>query len=202
MREMRGAPVAKWQRHWAQLARPRGVRTGKGLLRPLNFAVTMTEHERRKAELNQALLNILDEAMSVDEAACGKIRVYNPQAGTLEIRVQRGLSEEFLESFGAVREDEPSPCARAFRLRHRVTVPDVMLDPHAQSYRDAARAEGFKAMQVTPLIGAQGRVVGTLSTHFPRVHHPSKAATVVLDHWAKKAATMIERLEPPDVGVP
>ena len=162
----------------------------------------MKEEERRKAELSRALLEVLDEAMHVDDAACGKIRVYNPLSGSLDIRVQRGLSDEFVASFGAVREDEPSPCARAFRLKHRVSIPDITQDPRSSVYRAAAEAEGFKAVQATPLITPNGRVVGTLSTHFPKVHHPSGAAATVLDHWAQKAALLIERLDPPEMGVP
>jgi hypothetical protein len=183
-------------------AAPRGVRCLSGYGGRPTSGHRMKEQERRRVELNHALLKILDEAMSVDRAACGKIRVYDPLAAALVIRAQRGFSEEFVESFAAVREDEVIACARAFRLKHRITVPDIALDGQSKAFRAAAKAEGFKAMQSTPLIGTRGRVIGTLSTHYDRVHHPSSAASLVLDHWAHKAAAVIEQLEPPDIGVP
>lgn len=152
----------------------------------------MQNEEHRLQQLQAALLEVLEEAMSVDEAACGKIRVYNPQTRALEITAQRGFSEDFVQSFRAVDADEELACARAFRLRRRVAVPNVSTDPHSTPYREPARAEGFKALQATPLIAPDGRVVGTLSTHFPRVHMPSASAALVLDYLSVKAATLIE----------
>lgn len=155
------------------------------------------QNEAHSERLQAALLEILDEAMRVDEAACGKIRVYNPQNRTLEITAQRGFSDDFVQSFRAVHADEALACARAFRQGRRVTVPNVLTDPLAGPYREPAREEGFKAFQSTPLIGHGGKVVGTLSTHFPRVHQPSTAAQLVLDYLSTKAASLIESLGGP-----
>jgi GAF domain-containing protein len=141
---------------------------------------------------------ILDEAMKVDAANCGKIRTFNPQTGALELQVQRGFSDGFVQSFRAVDPDDALASARAFRLRHRVTIPDLRNDPQAQRYLHAALEEGFRAMQATPIVDGGGRVVGTLSTHFPRVHAPSSASALVLDHCATKAAKLIERLIEPE----
>jgi len=152
-------------------------------------------HEQRLRRLEAALLEVLDEAMSVDQAACGKIRVYNPQAGTLDIQAQRGFSEEFVRSFRAIDADDDLACARAFRLRRRVTVANVSTDPQAAPYREPAREEGFKALQSTPLIAPDGRAVGTLSTHFARVHMPSASAAMVLDFLSARAASLIYALD-------
>lgn len=154
----------------------------------------MQNEEHRLQQLQAALLEVLEEAMSVDEAACGKIRVYNPQAGTLEITAQRGFSDDFVESFRVVDTEDELACARAFRLRRRVTVPNVSTDPLAKTYVKRAGEEGFKALQSTPLIGPDGSVVGTLSTHFPRVHQPSTSAQLVLDYLSNKAALLVAAL--------
>jgi hypothetical protein len=147
--------------------------------------------ESRGQDVHDTLLEILDEAIGVDAAASGKIRILDPRSGRLEISVQRGLSDGFVKIMHAVDPNGPIACARAFRLRHRVAVPDVAKDPHSAAY--AAAADGhFKAVQSTPLIGSGGRPLGTLSTHFARVHHPSKAAGLVLDYLARKAAAAIE----------
>ena len=112
--------------------------------------------ETRRQDLHTALLEILDEAMHVDRAARGKIRVYNPESGRLEITVQRGFSDDFVAAFGAIARDGTLACARAFRQRRRVTVPDVSREPLPPDYREAARQEGFQAVQSTPVIGAGG----------------------------------------------
>ena len=157
----------------------------------------MQNEEHRLQQLQAALLEVLEEAMSVDEAAFGKIRVYNPQTHALEITAQRGFSDDFVQSFRAIDTDEEVACARAFRMRRRVTVPNVSHDPLAKTYRELAREEGFKAFQATPLIGPDGKVVGTLSTHFPRVHQPSTSAQLVLDYLSGKAALLIASLMGP-----
>jgi GAF domain-containing protein len=105
----------------------------------------MTHEPHRKKQLEAALLEVLDEAMSVDQAACGKIRVYNADARTLEIQAQRGFSDGFVQTFRAVDADEELACARAFRLRRRVTVPNVTTDPFSAPYLEPSREEGFTA---------------------------------------------------------
>lgn len=149
-------------------------------------------NEKIPRDLHAELLAILDEAMQVDQAARGKIRVYNPESGRLEILAQRGFSDDFVESFAAVTREDGVPCARAFRSRRRVTVPDVARDVLPPGYRAAAAREGSQAMQSTPLVGTGGRVIGTLTTHFPQVHLPSMAAALVLDYLSRKAAGAIE----------
>jgi GAF domain-containing protein len=148
----------------------------------------------RRQDLHAALLEILDEAMHVDRAARGKIRVYNPHTGRLEISVHRGFSDDFVAAFGAIERDTRLACARAFRLGRRVTVPDVSRDTLPDDYREAARQEGFQAVQSTPLISAGGKVLGTLTTHFEQVHLPSMSASLVLDYLSRKAAGVIECL--------
>lgn len=154
----------------------------------------MTDETQRLEQLEAALLQVLDEAMRVDDAAWGKIRVYNPRTQALEIQAQRGFSDGFVQSFRAIGAGDELACARAFRLRRRVTVANVSTDPLGAPHREPARDEGFKGLQATPLIAPDGRVVGTLSTHFPHVHVPSTAATLVLDYLSSKAAHLIDAL--------
>lgn len=171
---------------------PRGASILHGGL--LAHSNPLVMREDKPLELRTTLLAILDEAMQVDDAARGKIRIYNPDSGRLEVRVQRGFSDGFLDSFGAIAQDEPLACARAFRTRRRVVVADVARDALPEDYRAAARQEGFQALQSTPVIGSGGRVLGTLVTHFPGVHLPSQSAAMVLDYLSRKAAGAIEAL--------
>lgn len=92
--------------------------------------------------------------------------------GNLQIAAHHGFSAEFLEYF-AVVDDTGSACGRAELARAPTVVADVRADPAFAPYREIAAASGFCAVQSTPLIGPAGRVVGMLSTHYPR---PCRAA--------------------------
>lgn len=144
------------------------------------------------AELEKLLLEVLDEAMSVDDAASGKIRCVQPDTGCLEIKAQRGFSEEFVRRFRVVEIGDGTPSARAARLRRRVVVPDLAKS-HADPFSQAAETEGFRAVQATPIVDDEGALLGTLSTHFPRAHATSASAGLVLDHCARRAAKILRR---------
>lgn len=147
-----------------------------------------------KTALRRGLLQILDEAMQVDGAAAGKIRVARPDTSTLEIAVQRGFSDGFVEAFRAIASDDACPSARAVRWRKRVTVPDLARQPPDDPFLAAAREEGMRAMQATPILAPDGAVLGTLSTCFRHAYALSAAAALVLDHHASRAAPLIKDL--------
>jgi GAF domain-containing protein len=145
-----------------------------------------------KTALRHGLLQILDEAMQVDGAAAGKIRVARAGSSTLEIAVQRGFSEDFVQAFRAISPEDECPSARAARTRKRVIVPDLERQPPADPLVAAVRDAGVRAMQATPLVAPDGAVIGTLSTCFRHVHALSAAAALVLDHHARRAASLIK----------
>ena len=141
--------------------------------------------------LQRALLEILDEAMQLDGAAFGKIRVARPADGTLEIEVHRGLSDGFVRAFRAVSPDDACPSARAARTGKRVAVPDIMRQQTDDPFLNAIRDEGVRGMQATPIVHHDGRVLGTLSTLFRSAYAASTVSALVLDHLARRAASLI-----------
>ena len=141
--------------------------------------------------LRRALLEILDEAMQLDGAAFGKIRLARPGDGALEIEVHRGLSDGFVHAFRAVAPDDSCPSARAARARKRIAVPDVMRQGADDPFLNAIRDEGVRGMQATPIVSPDGRVVGTLSTLFRGAYAASTVSALVLDHLARRAASLI-----------
>lgn len=147
-----------------------------------------------KTALRRGLRQILDEAMQLDGAAFGKIRVANPDSGTFEIEVQSGFSERFVEAFRAVTPEGSQPSALAVRTRRRITLPDLARQPADDPFVAAARDEGVRAMQATPIVAPGGEVVGCLSTHFRKPYSVTVASGLVLDHHARRAATLIREL--------
>lgn len=135
------------------------------------------------------LLEILDDAIAVDDAALGNIQLMNARLGALEIVAQRGFGAPFLNLFRTVRPDEPSACGRAFSSGRRVTIFDVDRDRPYIPYRSIAAQAGFRAVQSTPIL-LHGEAVGVLSTHFAQPHHLSRAGARALDRCADAAAAV------------
>lgn len=147
--------------------------------------------------LELALLAILDEAMAVGGATRGNIQFLNRETDALEIRVQRGFDRAFVEHFRRVRGDDGSACGRALRHRRRIAIGDITQDAAFAPFLAIAQQAGFQAVQSTPILAADGRALGVLSTHFPAPQLPSLSEGVMLDHCAARAAQVIERLLPP-----
>ena len=80
---------------------------------------------------------------------------------------------------------------------HRVIVPDVVDAPTELllGARTLIQFElcGIRAVQSTPLITRDGRVVGVISTHWRRVHTPDERELPLLDILARHAADFFER---------
>ena len=140
------------------------------------------------------LFEVLDEAMRVDAAVCGKICTVD--GDQLRLEVQRGLSKHSAERLARLKNGDPYACARAKQLARRVVIPDIRRDPQGGPYEVLGPSEGFKAVQSTPIVGSDGSVIGTLSTHYSQAYSPSRAASLVLDYCARRAASLIESFRP------
>jgi hypothetical protein len=119
--------------------------------------------------------SLLDEVLGFGlellHADRGNVQLADPVTGALRIAAQRGFDAEFLDYFAVVA-DDGSACGRAARRAAQVVIADVTTDPGFAPHRDIASASGFRAVQSTPLIDASGRLVGMISTHYPRPISP------------------------------
>jgi GAF domain-containing protein len=111
----------------------------------------------------------LDDVLSLARAERGNVQVADPEAGALKIVAQHGFDAQFLDHF-AVVDDDRSACGRAARNAAQLIITDVVTDPGFEPHRVIAAASGFRAVQSTPLVDQAGRVVGVVSTHYPRPH--------------------------------
>jgi GAF domain-containing protein len=73
-------------------------------------------------------------------------------------------------------------------------IPDITIDRSFQPYLSIARSSGYLAVQSTPIMGAEGSVVGILSTHFANTHQWSDAAQLALDQYSSQIGKLIEQL--------
>jgi GAF domain-containing protein len=61
--------------------------------------------------------------------------------------------------------DDSSACGRAARDLAQVVIADVREDPRFAAHREIAANSGFQAVQSTPLVDQDSRLLGMLSTH-------------------------------------
>ena len=61
--------------------------------------------------------------------------------------------------------DDSSACGRAARDLAQVVIADVREDPGFAAHREIAGNSGFQAVQSTPLVDQDSRLLGMLSTH-------------------------------------
>ena len=147
------------------------------------------------SQFQMALLRVLDKAIKIDGAAKGNVQLFNRALCGLQFVVQRGFDPSFLHIFGLIRVDDPTACARACRYQRRVIIPDISKDLLSGPYLSICRANGFLAVQSTPIIGEDGLVKGVFSTHFAEAHHLSDHASRELDDCALEMARLITEHE-------
>jgi len=145
--------------------------------------------------LPRMLEEILDSAITLQDADFGNIQLYDPATDTLRIAAHRGFTREFLEHFQTVPPNDGSVCGRAMRARARVIVEDVERDEEFKPHRSIAADVGFRAVQCTPLFAQSGIIKGMLSTHFRSPHQFSQRELRLTDLYLRLASEMIERAQ-------
>lgn len=171
--------------------------------------VQMTQRLHRCSTFEETIQTILDDAIALQGAEYGNVQL--PVGDKLVIAVQRGLPEAFLQTFRRVGKDDGCACGRALRHGAPVVITDVEQDEEYAAFRGDARTAGYRAVQTTPLVTRDDRLLGLVSTHFAEVHQPTPIemetlqtyGTVAAEHGfallgddtlARKAERMNERL--------
>jgi GAF domain-containing protein len=134
-------------------------------------------------ELEPLASRALETVLSLARAERGNVQVVDPASGALRIVAQHGFGQEFLDHF-AVVDDDRSACGRAARHGAQLIITDVAADPDFMPHREVAAASGFRAVQSTPLIDMAGRVVGVVSTHYPRPYDPPARDMRIIRRYA------------------
>jgi hypothetical protein len=125
----------------------------------------------------------LETVLSLARAERGNVQLADPTSGALRIIAQHGFGQEFLDHF-AVVDDDHSACGRAAKHSAQLVITDVIIDPAFKPHRDVAAASGFRAVQSTPLVDRAGRVIGVVSTHYPRPYDPPTRDMQIIKRYA------------------
>lgn len=144
-------------------------------------------------DLQARLSEILAAAAHLVGTDKGNIQLYDPESGILHIAVHQGFGERFLKRF--LEKGSPAVCDTAARKAERMIWEDVASEPALQGTEDleVILADGIRAIQCTPLLGLDGRLLGLLNNHFGAPHRPGERDLRYLDLLARMAADFIER---------
>jgi PAS domain S-box-containing protein len=143
-------------------------------------------------ELVAMLHRVLEVSIELLGADKGNLQLYDERRDALEIVTHLGFDQAFLDAFGTVPAGF-SVCGTAAARRERVIVEDAFADPDFVDLAPTFSRHGFVAVQSTPLVGGDGKLVGALTTHFARPHRPSERELRLLDLCALQAERVIER---------
>ena len=143
-----------------------------------------------KFDIESVLHEVLRAALSVQGTDIGLLSLSDTERDGLRLQVHSGFEK-------ALQQVEWVPCGggacgTCYEQRRRIVVEDVDADPIFASYREVARAVGFRACHSTPLLTRNGNIIGVLSVHFREPHRPSERELRLMDLYARMAADIIE----------
>jgi PAS domain S-box-containing protein len=147
----------------------------------------------QEGELHAWLKEMLRTAIELLRADKGTIQLFDPTRKILTVAAYQGFEQPFLDFFKEVSAEDNTVSGRALRWGRRVIVEDIEADDSYATFRALASAAGYRAVQATPLVGRDGRLLGMLSTQFRDVHRPTAHELNLLDLYARQAADFIER---------
>jgi PAS domain S-box-containing protein len=151
----------------------------------------------REGNLEALYEQVLDAAISLMSADIGILQKYYAEQGELQLLATRGFHPESAAFWGRVNRDSATTCGMALSLGRRVVVPDFESCDFMAGTADliVSRRSGLRAAQSTPLVSRSGRLLGMISTHWHKPHHPTEHELRLLDVLARQAADLIERIQ-------
>ena len=148
---------------------------------------------------SQALYEkIMEAAVAIMRSDFASMQMLHPERGTggeLRLLAFRGFNPEAARFWESVRTDSCCTCGMALKRKTRVVEEDVSGSASMAGTADQATylQTGIRAVQSTPLVARNGKLVGMISTHWRQPHRPAERELRLLDILAKHAAALLER---------
>jgi PAS domain S-box-containing protein len=138
---------------------------------------------------------VLDAAAGIMRADFASMQMFDSERGQLQLLAHKNFPDAAAAFWEWVDAGEGSTCGQALASGQRSIVPDTESCAFMIGTEDFEfyRSSGMRAVQSTPLVGRDGRVVGMISTHWKEPHQPSERELGMFDVLARQAADLIER---------
>ncbi|MGG6293349.1 PAS domain S-box protein [Leptolyngbya sp. AN02str] len=146
-------------------------------------------------DVNQLYEQILDAAIALMHADMGSLQSLDPERGALHLMHSRGFHPDSAAYWEWVGYDSHASCGIALTTGDRVIVPDIDSCDLIVGTEDHPifQKSNIRAVQTTPLISRNGRLVGMISTHWCKPYHPSERELNLFDVLARQAADLVEQ---------
>lgn len=138
-----------------------------------------------------AICRMLEQ--QVPGALCS-IMLVNEEGTALELAAGERLPPAYRDAVMTLGiEAGVGACGSAAYLGDTVICEDLAEDPRWNGYQEVALAHGLRACWSVPILGSDGRVLGTFGTYLPQPQTPDATARLLLDKAADLAALAVER---------
>lgn len=143
-------------------------------------------------DLTSQLQVILQALCAFLSAGKGMVALHDPVKDRMTVAAGIGFSDEALERLSQAITTE-SASGQAYFGKHRIFIEDTETDSRFPAARTTARELGLRAAHCTPLVNANGEVLGVISIYFSDPHVPDERETRLTDICARKTVVFIER---------
>jgi PAS domain S-box-containing protein len=157
------------------------------------ISAALIEEDNLK-DLYEKIMDAAVEIMRSDFASMQMLYPERGQGGELRLLAFRGFDPQTAEFWKWVSADSTCSCGVALKTAQRVIVADrEECDFIGADHLNTFRQAGIRSVQSTPLVSRSGKIVGMISTHWSRPHHPSERDLSLMDILARQAADLVER---------
>jgi two-component sensor histidine kinase len=170
----------------------KAVDTELNNMRLLNQLSAQMVGEKNSFEI--CLAEITKTAIAISHADKGNLQLFDDVSGSLTIVAHQGFQEGFLKFF-ASESGKHAACGAAMRTGKQIVVDDVVTSEIFTGHpvQKVLLDETVRALVATPLTSGNGSLLGMLTIHFARPHHPSERQLRLLNILARQAADYLER---------
>lgn len=153
---------------------------------------------RASRDLHVVVETILNGLVLLHRSDLANIQLLDERAGELIMVAQRGFHAALLRPVMRISTTSDGYVSgRAARTRAPVILDDVFADAEYSGLCNLAAQAGYQAVQSTPMITSDGRLVGVISTHFASPHATARLDMLMTQFYARLAANVLAQLLPP-----
>ncbi len=134
---------------------------------------------------------LLDSAMKVMESDLASIQLYCNTTQQLKLVASKNIHPRSTAFWQTVSAASGSICGEALRKQTRITVTDVETIDFVKEEIEIFRLSYIRAVQSTPLVTQQGKLIGMISTHWKEQRQFSENDFEFFDDFAQLAADII-----------
>jgi len=153
---------------------------------------TLKKHSQDNYDDNVYRL-LVDSAMKVMTSDLASIQLYCDATQKLNLVGTRNFHPRSVEFWQTVSAASGSVCGEALRMQTRIIVPDVETMEFVKDEIGVFRVSGIRAVQSTPLISPQGKLIGMISTHWKEQRLFSENDFKSFDAFTELAADILSK---------